>query len=332
MGRPDRTPRARGFTLVELLVVIAIVGVLVGLLLPAVQAAREAARRVQCGNNLKQVGLGLHAYADAHNALPMQGTFTPGGTFTGYSIHARLLPHVEQASLYAAVNFEAGYAAQPEVCRARVGVYRCPSDPREGTRPEGGIAFAGTNYGFNIGTWLGFDQQTGQAGDGPFGVNARHDHASVADGLSGTLAAADVMTFTPGLLDGGRPATPFAPPPASPAEVVALGGTLDPDYGHTQWVSGRTLQSGLTTTFPPNTRVIHSAGGRAYDVDFTSARFGPGTPRQLYRAVTARSGHPGGVNALMLDGSVRFVKSTVAGPVWRALGTRAGGEVVGEGP
>jgi prepilin-type N-terminal cleavage/methylation domain-containing protein/prepilin-type processing-associated H-X9-DG protein len=325
MDRPARRP---GFTLVELLVVIAIIGVLLGLLLPAVQAAREAARRLQCGNNLKQLGLALHGYTDAHRVLPMQGTFTPGGTFTGYSIHTRLLPYLEQPGLYAAANFAAGFAAQPEVCRTRVAAFRCPSDPKEGTRPEGGVEFAGTNYGFNIGTWLAVDQQTGEAGDGPFGVNQRHDPAAIADGLGQTLAAADVLTFTPGLLDGGRPASPFTPPPDTPAQAVAYGGALDPDFGHTQWVSGRTLQSGLTTTFPPNTRVAHSAGGRVYDVDFTSARFGPGTPRQTYRAVTARSGHPGGVNALWLDGSVRFARNTLAQGVWRALGTRAGGEVV----
>src|SRR5262245_57100625 len=117
-----RSPR-RAFTLIELLVVIAIIAVLITLLLPAVQAAREAARRIQCTNNLKQVGLALHNYHDVNKSLPMQGTFTVGSTFTGYSAHTRILPFLEQSNLYNAVNYDVGYAAQPEVCRMRIAIY-----------------------------------------------------------------------------------------------------------------------------------------------------------------------------------------------------------------
>lgn len=319
----------RGFTLLELLVVIAIIAVLMGFLIPAVQAAREAARRISCANHMKQLGLALHHYADVNNALPMQGTFVAGGTFTGYSIHARLLPYLEQTNLHASVNYSAGFAAQTSICGTKVAVFVCPSDPNSArTRPDSGIEFAPTNYGFGIGTWLAIDQLTGEAGDGPFGVNLRHGFAGIVDGLSSTVAAAEVKSFVPALLDGGRPVGPFAPPPSTPAEVVAFGGSFDPTYCHTQWVSGRTLQSGLTTTFPPNTMVGHLHGGQQYDIDFTSSRFGPNTNRQTYRVVTARSYHPGGVNTLMLDGSVRFTKSTIAQAVWRALGTRGGGEAV----
>jgi prepilin-type N-terminal cleavage/methylation domain-containing protein/prepilin-type processing-associated H-X9-DG protein len=318
------------FTLIELLVVIAIIAILIGLLLPAVQKVREAANRTKCANNLKQIGLAVHGYHDAYNGVPPQATYVVGSTFSGYSVHARILPFVEQGNLHAQVNYSLGYAAQPEVCRTKIPLYRCPSDPKDGTRFDGGVEFAPTNYGFNIGTWLGLDLQTAQGGDGAFGYNMRHSFAAYTDGLSNTLCAADVKTFTPALLDGGQPATPFTPPPGTPAQVVAYGGTLDPDYGHTQWVAGRNLQSGLTTTFSPNTLVAYTQAGQTFDVDFTSARVSPTAPQHGYRVVTARSYHPGGVNSLMMDGSCRFVTNAIPQGAWRAMGTRAGGEVLSE--
>ncbi len=319
--------RKSAFTLIELLVVIAIIGILVGLLLPAVQSAREAARRMSCSNNLKQMGLAVHGFHDVHRGLPPQATYTIGGTFSGYSIHARILPFVEQGNIYDKIDFALGYAAQPEICRTRVPLYLCPSDGRDESRVDGGVTFYPTNYGFNIGTWLGLDQQTAQGGDGAFGYNLRHSFAAITDGLSNTLGAADVKSFTPALMDGGQPAASFTPPPDQPQQVSTYGGLFDKDYCHTQWVTGRTLQSGLTTTFPPNTKVMHTVGGVAYDVSFTSARVSPTAPRQSYRVVTARSYHRGGVNALFLDGSIHFVSNEIARDVWRALGTRSGGEV-----
>ena len=320
--------RRGGFTLIELLVVIAIIAILVGLLLPAVQKVREAAARIKCGNNLKQIGLAVHGYHDANNGVPPQATYTAGTTFSGYSVHARVLPYVEQGNLFAKVDFTLGYAAQADICRTKVPLYRCPSDPRDDTRVDGGVEFYPTNYGFNIGTWLGLDLQTVKGGDGAFGYNMTHTFLAITDGLSNTLCAADVKSFTPALLDGNNPSAPNTPPPGTPAQVVAYGGTFDPDYCHTQWVAGRTLQSGMTTTFPPNTKVLYTSGGQTYDVDFTSARVGPTAPQQAYRVVTARSFHAGGVNALMMDGGVRFASSTTDQAVWRAVGTRAGNETL----
>jgi prepilin-type N-terminal cleavage/methylation domain-containing protein/prepilin-type processing-associated H-X9-DG protein len=320
--------RRTGFTLIELLVVIAIIAILIGLLLPAVQKVREAAARIRCANNLKQIGIALHGYHDANDGVPPQATYSLGSTFSGYSVHARILPYLEQSNLHSRVDFALGYAAQAEICRARIPLYRCSSDPKDGTRWDGGVEFSPTNYGFNIGTWLGLDQQTGQGGDGAFGYNLKHRFSAITDGLSNTLAAAEVKTFMPALLDGNNPAAPFSPPPNLPQQVAGYGGMFDPDYCHTQWVAGRTLQSGLTTTFPPNTFVPYSTGGVTHDIDFTSARIGVNSPRQSYRIVTARSHHSGGVNALAMDGSVRFVSNGIDGVVWRALGTRQGGEVV----
>ena len=317
------------FTLIELLVVIAIIAILIGLLLPAVQKVREAAARIQCSNNLKQLGLAVHGYHDANNGLPPQATWTVGSTFSGYSVHARILPYIEQDNLHARVNYTLGYASQADVCRTKVKLYRCPSDPKDQTRVDGGVEYYPTNYGFSIGTWLGLDQQAARGGDGAFGYNLTHTFAAISDGLSNTLAAADVKSFTAALLDGGQPAAMNTPPPTTPAEVIAYGGTFDPNYCHTQWVTGRTLQSGLTATFPPNTKVPYTTGGVTYDVDWTSARVGPGTPTHTYRVVTARSFHSNGVNALLMDGSVKFVTNAISQGTWRAVGTRGGGEVIG---
>jgi prepilin-type N-terminal cleavage/methylation domain-containing protein/prepilin-type processing-associated H-X9-DG protein len=320
----------RGFTLIELLVVIAIIAILVALLLPAVQQAREAARRLQCRSHLKQIGLAVHNYHEAHNAVPPQATWAPGTTFSGYSVHARLLPYIEQGNLYASIDYNSGYSSQAAACRARIPLYRCPSDPKDGTRVDGGVEFYGTNYGFCIGTWLGLDRLAARGGDGAFGYNMGHSFAAISDGLSNTVAAAEVKTFVAALLDGGNPSALNTAPPNTPAQVVAYGGTFDPDYCHTQWVTGRTLQSGMTCTFPPNTLIPYTVGGITYDVDFTSARVSPTAPVHAYRVVTSRSYHSGGVNVLLLDGSVRFVSSSIDQALWRGLGTRSGNEVIGE--
>lgn len=327
LTRHKLTLKCSGITLIELLVVVTVIGILAGLLLPAVQAAREASRRAQCSGHMKQIALALHNYHNTYRCLPPQGTFTVGSTFSGFSIHARLLPFIELGNLHAQIDYSAGFASQPVICRTKVPLYRCPSDPSDRTRMDNGVAFYPTNYGFSIGTWLGIDQLTGSSGDGTFGINQYYAFTSITDGLSNTLAAAEVKTFGPALLDGGRPVGPDAPPPDSPNQIAVFGGSFDRDYCHTQWVSGRTLQSGLTTTFSPNTVVATVAAGIRHDVDFTSARLGPNTNRQGYRVVTARSFHTSGVNAMLLDGAVRFVSSAIPQAEWRALGTRSGGEV-----
>jgi prepilin-type processing-associated H-X9-DG protein len=137
-------------------------------------------------------------------------------------------------------------------------------------------------------------------------------------------------TFTPILRDGGNPATLGITVPSLPPKVTAYGGALKLDSGHVEWIDARGIQSGFTTTFPPNTRVPYMSSGITYDVDFTSYREGKTAAIPTYSAVTARSYHAGGVNALLMDGSVRFVGETISQAVWRALGTRSGCEFVGD--
>ena len=137
-------------------------------------------------------------------------------------------------------------------------------------------------------------------------------------------------TFTPILRDGGNPPSVGTAPPGAPAQAVAYGGTFNAIGGHVEWIDARSIQSGFTTTFPPNTPTPYTTGGQTYDVDFTSRREGKTATLPTYSAITARSFHTGGVNVLLMDGSVRFVRNQIAPATWQALGTRTGGEVVGD--
>ena len=320
--------RSHGFTLVELLVVIAVIGILVALLLPAVQAAREAARRMSCTNNLKQTCLALHNYHDTYKVFPPAGIYPKGATGDGWSIQARLLPFLEQANLQDLINWNLSYTAQPLVTKARVPTYLCPSEVNDHERPDGAITHYPLTYGVNVGTWFVYHPVSGQHGNGLTGPNGHTGMASLIDGTSNTLAFAEVKAWNPYLRDGGNPSAAGAPIPNTPADVVAFGGDFKSNSGHTEWVDGRVHQSGVTGTFPPNTLVPHTDGGKVYDVDFNSRREGKTTDQITYAAVTSRSYHPGGVNVALADGSVRFVAETIEPLIWRGLSTREGGEVV----
>src|SRR5262245_30172103 len=137
----------KGFTLIELLVVIAIIGVLIGLLLPAVQQAREAARRTQCRNNLKQVGLALHNYESTTTRFPPVSVLPFGRTSEPWSAQARLLPYIDQSNLHNLVDWSVSseFTANPAVCRTRVPIYLCPSEIKDEARPTANL----THYPLN---------------------------------------------------------------------------------------------------------------------------------------------------------------------------------------
>lgn len=334
--------RRRGFTLIELLVVIAIIAILIGLLLPAVQKVREAASRAKCQNNLKQIGLACHNYESSNGCFPPASTFprtTPG--FLSYGVHAYILPFVEQENLRRLINLDLPYSATANIpaARVKISIYVCPSEVNDRERPDGAITYYPLSYGANVGNWLVFDPVSGQSGAGAFPVRFRtnpseliargHATGAFTDGLSNTLGFAEVKTFQPYFREVGNPNAANAPLPATPADVVSLGGDFRTDSGHTEWVDGYVHQTGFTTLFPPNTKVPHTVGGINYDVDFTSARESRDLTRRTYSAVTSRSHHAGGVNALLMDGSVRFVRDAIAVATWQAAGTPAGGEVNG---
>jgi len=334
-----------GFSLVELLVVITIIGVLIALLLPAVQAAREAARRMQCQNNLKQIGLALHNYAGAVGVLPPSFCIQPGTTLTGnngsWSIHGRLLPYLEQGNAYDQVRLDIAWDAQlaTGVPTMKMPMYLCPSEVNDQVRVKNGAPYTyPQNYGFNFGTWLVWDPATGQGGDGVFHVNSRLTMAAISDGTSNTLAAAEVHAFTSYFRNTADPGPLVPPSPASLAALASgasfkLGPATNDNTGHTEWADGRVHHSGVTTVFTPNTTVAYQhTDGREYDVDYNSQQEGRSATQRTYAAVTARSYHPGIVNVLLMDGSARPLGDGVEPPVWRSLGTRAGGEVIAYSP
>ena len=320
----------RAFTLVELLVVIAIIGILVGLLLPAVQSAREAARRVQCANNLRQSGLAMHNHEAALKRFPPLSDYNDAGSLVYWSFHTRLLPYLEQSNLYGLIDFKLPISQQPAVAKLRVAHLLCPSEPNDRERPDGPtFVHYPLNYAGNAGLWHIFQPPIGR-GNGVFQVNKPTRVAEIADGLSNTVGIAEVKAFTPYIRDGGNPAATTAAVPSSPGDLATFGGEFKADSGHTEWVDARVHQTGFTTTFSPNTKCPYVLGDKSYDIDFNSMREGRSTTVPTYAVVTSRSHHVGLVQVLIMDSSIRSISSSIDQAVWRALGSIAGREVIGE--
>lgn len=327
----------RGFTLLELLVVISIIGLLVSLVLPAVQSAREAARRIHCANNLKQIGLALHAYHDVNNTFPFD--LSPGNRLPkppayiknwGFSALTRILPYLEHQNVFDSINYAVefeptwpdGEFAFPECQTARlttIATFLCPSDG------AGSTVTAGCNYRGNYGVGPGVYTctETPDSGTGFFTWPRVLSTAAFADGMSSTVAYSE----RPMGLGSGRPSLerdfgnldPVGYSVNYDADHALLGCQVAgflyfPHYrrGGFTWF----LCSIKTTSYAH----AQSPNGPIPDaVDSNANPFG---------IATARSFHGSGVNALMADGSVRRVGNGIQRQVWRGLATRNGGEIV----
>ena len=309
-----------GFTLIELLVVIAIIAILIGLLLPAVQKTREAAARMKCQNNLKQIGLAIHNYHDANGVLPPGWDFATSWGALGY-----ILPYVEQGNLANRIDLTQSISSpgNSAAVQTRISLFRCPSDV-ENPMPSLGAA---TNYHGNAGNWVVFVIARGlnanQPPDGVFYTGSQNlTLLSILDGTSNTaffservLGDGNMGLVSP-LEDtfNGPNAAPNSPSSADQAYAwcqsvdVTNPANQFPIFMGAPWGHG---QHNYQHIAPPNSRSC-------------------GWLPSLRAVMSASSRHTGGVNVLLGDGSVRFVGNGINLMSWRALGSRNGGEVVGD--
>ncbi|MDB5337451.1 MAG: hypothetical protein JWN70_3070 [Planctomycetaceae bacterium] len=311
--------RKRGFTLIELLVVIAIIAVLIALLLPAVQQAREAARRSQCKNNFKQIGLGLHNYHDnfrvfqpgLYNTIN-NWTTPPAGGLDRLGWMPALLPYIDQANLYNQwqKEFATGVSGLAFSLRTTViPVMTCPSDPNAGKMSGFGNGFVG-NILLSGGAraWGAQNTATDSAGGTPTGLfytNSSVGIRDITDGTSNTIMSSEIALIP----DGG----------ATPAGCSANIDTRGLMWNHVH------MSSLIITLRPPNSPVADVVGYGCQNAPET-----PCTCGLSNGVITPRSRHVGGVHVGLADGSTRFVSSNVDTTVFQNLGTKAGGEVIGD--
>jgi len=354
-----RRRRPRGFTLVELLVVIAIIGILVALLLPAVQAAREAARRMQCSNNLKQLGLALHNYHDTYKTFPASPgaptSETPSGRYQqnwlAWSGLARLLPYVEQGPLHDRIDWnyrwdsdQGGSVNNTVVARARIPGYVCPSDPAADINYTANMS--PTSYGFSAGPSSSWDPD--QFRPGIAALNTEVRIRDITDGTSNTIAMSELKIgrnkgqWDPSVRprdesyriimgnrlqrtanDAGRSWR------AIPAHVQAIRTYYDTCLGMydsgSGWngssdEQGRFWASGRCYWGPYHTTLVGPNAGPSCDVDTSVTDIDVKEPSSY---------HPGGVLVVMCDGSVNFAAETIGQALWIGAGSIDGGDESG---
>jgi prepilin-type N-terminal cleavage/methylation domain-containing protein len=341
--KPSRHRRA--FTLVELLVVIAIIGVMVALLLPAVQAAREAARRMQCGNNFKQIGLAIHNYESTFRNLPIGWnglTSSAQNTTFRWSYLAAILPFIEAANVYDQLDLSltlyppgGGQPPRPQhvpTISQPIPTFLCPSDSGRLISTNDVFDSAPTNYvacfgsGINNVSDPSDDGMMDERADGIFSSMRWRRLSDCIDGTSNTVAVSET------LIGAGGP-DPAATERPDPQLFMALVVPL------TQ-VTIANCERNLPGVPSAINRFVSTRGrvwaGQAYENTAYNHLFPPNAKRydcffwvaQGFKA--ARSRHAGGVHTLRLDGSVKFTSDSVDQAVWRAVATRAGGEVVNE--
>jgi len=334
----------RGFTLIELLVVIAIIAVLIALLLPAVQAAREAARRSQCTNNLKQIGLALHNYHQACNSFPMGNSIAiayvgQGGTTWGtWSAQALMLSYLEQQPLYNAANFSIdcwqglGATINSTVVNANIAAFICPSDGKSATPFS--YSNSNNNYYGSMGTTT---TPWNTTSTGIFANYTAYNITTITDGTSNTIAFSEALVgdqihwtrWRDGLGAGSGYVGEVYDAWSSPANVMkdlqtctGMFNTKTNPAGEDKgwrWAIGSPGLTVFNTIVPPSSTTYQWSGCRldcqGCGVDFAAY-------------VNANSNHPGGANVTMCDGSVRFIKSSIAMNTWWGLGTKEDGEVI----
>ncbi|QEH38418.1 Type II secretion system protein G precursor [Aquisphaera giovannonii] len=353
-GRIRRAGRRIGFTLIELLVVIAIIAVLIALLLPAVQSAREAARRAQCTNNLKQMGLALHNYESANGCFPPAGQGSaydgpvPGNLFAdGVGLMPRILQFMEQKAVFDSMNFSLDYnhvsGANFTASTTIISAFLCPStarqgdpyrdaiDPYDAMSQATGIGYAYQDYGATCSTDIDPEGRTGLLASSPItpyrnrttwtdGMLKAHRTriAEITDGTSNTIAVAE---------DAGRDAR-YCSGATENFYSPALPNVLRDVYGPTfyrrfwRWAcpDGAYNVSGQV-----NNRGLPACATTAYVFPNPTSANNAGANDEIFAF------HPGGANALMGDGSVRFLKDSTNVVVLRQIITLRGGEVVSGG-
>ena len=356
--------RRPAFTLIELLVVIAIIAVLIALLLPAVQQAREAARRTQCRNNLKQLGVAMHNYADSFGALPPGRivNISPGddrtssansGATTGngdcFSAFAQLMPQLDQGALFNQIDFNHGpdTASNNAPSETPIAAFICPSDSSLRSYPQatdaGGGLVAVTNYALNTGTTFSVstNNPSGNPVTGIFFENSKVRFADITDGTSQTVCLSEQTLSIPNdpsatgaNWNGATPSTGYALTTGNNNKSNGPELTSYPS----QCVAGNNLQlsrgSRILYGAPGHTMYNHIRSPNDKQIDCRGGL--PHSVRNYYwwsrvsHNIASRSKHVGGVHSLFCDGHVQFISNSIDVNIWQGLGSRSGSEILGE--